>query len=90
MGLQVEEGGGGVGSLEILSVSKRTARCKTSYLPQCCVAISVTNSKLVSLLSYHDLVHLGEYPSLTNRGDLEIMVRVVDLNIREIRGAGES
>ena len=54
----------------------------TEYLPQCCVPVSVTDSELVSLLGYHDLVHLGKYPSLTDRGDLEIMMRVVDLPVK--------
>ena len=54
----------------------------TEYLPQCGVPVSVTDSELVSLLGYHDLVHLGKYPSLTDRGDLEIMMRVVDLPVK--------
>ena len=46
------------------------------YLPESSVTISITHPKLVPLLGEHDLVDLGEYPRLSDSGNLETMLKL--------------
>lgn len=62
---------GGAASLEdevcrvpVVGLQVEEGRGRVGRLPQRGVAVPVTDSELVALLSDHDLVHLGKYSPL--------------------------
>ena len=53
-----------VGRVPVVGLQVEEGGGRVGRLPQRGVAVPVTHSELVALLSYHDLVHLGKYSPL--------------------------